>query len=122
MTQPMNDARVTPFFFFVSLFLQSLCEQMHYFVSSWDGAIQCYDARSDSAKVILADVHPQIFRGLGSSLVFFHQTLLFWQIQPDPLWTPDHSHKGDILTMDFCPEALLATGSIDGEVIIWNTK
>eukprot|EP00056_Hartaetosiga_gracilis_P008853 m.127299 g.127299 ORF g.127299 m.127299 type:complete len:1057 (+) comp13005_c0_seq2:75-3245(+) len=42
------------------------------------------------------------------------------ELKPDPLWHPQGAHEGDITSIDFCPVSLLATGSADGYVRIWN--
>ncbi|KAG7264634.1 hypothetical protein CRUP_034508 [Coryphaenoides rupestris] len=45
------------------------------------------------------------------------------QIQsPQPAWPDDlrNGHREDILCMAQCPPALLATGSYDGEILVWN--
>ncbi|KAM3616542.1 uncharacterized protein V6R79_019547 [Siganus canaliculatus] len=42
--------------------------------------------------------------------------------RPQPSWEDDlkSGHKEDILCMAQCPPSLLATGSSDGEIIVWN--
>ncbi|XP_066517202.1 cilia- and flagella-associated protein 337 isoform X2 [Hoplias malabaricus] len=42
--------------------------------------------------------------------------------RPQPSWQDDlrKGHKEDILCIDQCPPYLLATGSYDGEIIVWN--
>ncbi|XP_062507876.1 WD repeat-containing protein on Y chromosome-like [Corticium candelabrum] len=40
---------------------------------------------------------------------------------PDDSWLGGHVHKEDILTADYCPPYYLATGSFDGEILIWGT-
>ncbi|XP_061089122.1 WD repeat-containing protein 49 [Conger conger] len=42
-------------------------------------------------------------------------------VQADMSWKSGQLHKDDILAVDYCPAlGLLATGSFDGEMIIWN--
>uniref|UniRef100_A0A672ZEV3 WD40 repeat domain 95 n=1 Tax=Sphaeramia orbicularis TaxID=375764 RepID=A0A672ZEV3_9TELE len=42
--------------------------------------------------------------------------------RPQPSWQDDlkNGHKDDILCTAQCPPSLLATGSYDGEIIVWN--
>lgn len=44
-------------------------------------------------------------------------------VQADMSWKSGQLHKDDILAVDYCPAlGLLATGSFDGEMIIWNLR
>ena len=43
-------------------------------------------------------------------------------VDQDVAWDCHEAHHDDILTMDNCGDSLLATGSYDGEIIIWNLK
>ncbi|KAG2460939.1 WDR49 protein, partial [Polypterus senegalus] len=44
-------------------------------------------------------------------------------IMADISWLDGHLHKEDILTVDYCPSlGLVATGSFDGEIIVWNLE
>jgi WD40 repeat protein len=43
-------------------------------------------------------------------------------VNEDRQWTPVDVHHDDVLSMDNCGESLLATGSYDGEIIVWNLK
>ncbi|XP_027136179.1 WD repeat-containing protein 49 [Larimichthys crocea] len=42
--------------------------------------------------------------------------------RPKPTWQDDlkNGHKDDILCVAHCPPSLIATGSYDGEIIVWN--
>eukprot|EP00055_Hartaetosiga_balthica_P010904 m.48002 g.48002 ORF g.48002 m.48002 type:complete len:1036 (+) comp7370_c0_seq3:211-3318(+) len=42
------------------------------------------------------------------------------KLRIDVLWQPEESHSGDVTSIDFCPDSLLATGSSDGFIKIWN--
>ena len=43
-------------------------------------------------------------------------------IYQDEKWDPSQQHSEDITSMDTCGESLVATGSFDGTIIIWNVK
>ncbi len=43
-------------------------------------------------------------------------------VRQDTRWAPSVAHSDDILAMDNCGETLLATGSFDGDIIVWNLK
>jgi WD40 repeat protein len=64
---------------------------------------------------VLAVGWNRILTGYTDSQETFHSG-------PSDSWTAGHAHKDDILTADFCPPCYLATGSFDGEIIIWTTE
>lgn len=43
-------------------------------------------------------------------------------IQQDLRFEPTYSHREDVTAMSACGDALLASGSFDGEIVIWNLK
>lgn len=45
-----------------------------------------------------------------------------WQIPEDSGWSPTTQHRDDVLTFDYCPQSLAATGSYDGQIMIWNLQ
>jgi WD40 repeat protein len=44
-----------------------------------------------------------------------------YTLQPDGIWSTDvPHHSDDILTIAYCPPYYMATGSFDGDIIVWN--
>eukprot|EP00729_Bicosta_minor_P006810 gene6810-3663_t len=43
-------------------------------------------------------------------------------VDQDVEWECEVAHHDDVLAMDNCGDSLLATGSYDGEIIVWNLK
>ncbi|XP_013420475.1 WD repeat-containing protein on Y chromosome isoform X3 [Lingula anatina] len=42
-------------------------------------------------------------------------------IKAETNWKGGQVHKEDILSVDYCPPNLLATGTFDGEIVVWST-
>lgn len=52
-------------------------------------------------------------------MLFLPQQVL--SLATEPGWVEGTPHNDDIIAMDYCPPHYLATGSFDGNLLVWNT-
>ncbi|EDV22554.1 uncharacterized protein TRIADDRAFT_58893 [Trichoplax adhaerens] len=57
--------------------------------------------------------------GWSKKIVVYEKDLTSFHLDPQMEWKGGQLHKEDILSIDYCPPHYVATGSFDGEIVIW---
>ncbi|XP_076812547.1 cilia- and flagella-associated protein 337-like [Clavelina lepadiformis] len=97
-------------------------------IKVWDFNGHCHhslnagrDRPADIAQVVMLK-RSIVAIGWDKLITIFRQTALTqYHVQPAD-WKGGKEHQDDILSSAYCPPSMLATGSYDGEIIIWNTN
>ena len=87
---------------------------MRFLVTGWNRRITAFSEKVSECECLLDEDLT-----LASWSVVDTQAL---SLTAEPGWENGTPHNDDIITMDYCPPHYLATGSFDGDVVIWNTE